>query len=142
MPLGNGDLVAMAWANATSGGLGCYIRKADAMSGSTELLTLGLLQVALSPNPFEDGDYFNQTLQLATASVVILAGGTSLADHRVRLEIWADANHNVLRLAAAAAAAGSGTKYSLRADLTPIRPLGISDDDGASTGTGTCKVGA
>ena len=96
MPLGNGDVAAMAWANVSAGGVGCYVRKADAMSNVTKLLTLALLQVSLTPNPFAGGHYFNQTLSLSTASVVLLAGGSSFETHRVRLEILVDAVDNVV----------------------------------------------
>src|SRR5687768_10316945 len=37
MPLGNGDLVALAWPNVTAGGVAFYISKSDAMSSATEL---------------------------------------------------------------------------------------------------------
>ena len=136
MPLGNGDVVAMCWANASAGGIGLYVRKADAMDNVTGLLTLGLLQLELEPNPFSDGPYFNQTLSLATASVVILAGGSSFATHRVRLEARVDANQNVLFVSVVSADA---RQYSLRLTLTPARaaisgwaPPGAGAHDGAA----------
>ena len=119
MPLGNGDVVAMCWANASAGGIGMYVRKADAMDNVTKLLTLGLLQLELSPNPFAAGPYFNQTLSLKTATVVVLAGGSSFTTHRVRLEARVDANQNVVYISVHAADA---QQYSLRLTLTPARP--------------------
>jgi hypothetical protein len=127
MPLGNGDVVAMAWANASAGGIGCYVRKADAMSATSSLLTLALLQVALDPNPFAAGGYFNQTLHFATASVVVLAGGTSYADHKVRFEVLVDAKTNILLVSAAAT---DGAAYSLTATLTPPRAVAPQWPDG------------
>ena len=91
-----GDVAALAWANVSAGGVGCYVRKADAMSSATKLLTLALLQVSLNPSPFADGEYFNQTLSLSTASIVILAGGSSFESHKVRMEILVDATDNVV----------------------------------------------
>ena len=52
-----------------------------------ELFKLGLLQVALTPNPFLAGPYFNQTLDVSTASVLVHAGGTAFADHAVALRV-------------------------------------------------------
>jgi hypothetical protein len=50
MPLGNGALTALAWANVSAGGVGIYLGHQRAQSTHTELLKLGLIQVALSPN--------------------------------------------------------------------------------------------
>jgi len=120
MPLGNGNLVALAWANASAGGVSCYVRKADAMNSGTGPITLALLEITLSPNPFRAGGYFNQTLHLQTATVSVLAGGTGYADHEVALSVRVDANHNLLRVSVVA---NAGKAYSITARLAPVRPL-------------------
>ena len=124
MPLPNSPeaskkLLPGSWANVTGGGVSCYIRKADAMDGLTNLETLGLLHITLSPNPFEDGTYFNQTLHLATASLSVHAGGSSLADHKVAFELRVQAGSNRLSIGITS----SGDKYSLTAYLDPVRPF-------------------
>jgi hypothetical protein len=45
MPIGNGDLVALVWPNASHGGVQMYVRKADAMSSQSELFTIAMIQV-------------------------------------------------------------------------------------------------
>jgi hypothetical protein len=120
MPLGNGRLTALAWANASAGGIGVMLAHQDAMSSATEPFKLGLVQLALTPNPFDAGAFFNQTLDLETASVFIYAGGTSLADFAVSIRVWADANADGLYIDIAS---GDGkTTYSIAAALDTLRP--------------------
>ena len=111
MPLGNGGVSVLAWPEGTNGtvtngsmggphagGIGCYIRSSNAMDASTALRTIALLHVALSPNPFlaGGGTYFNQTLSLRTATMTILAGGTSAADYAVRIDVYVGADADEL----------------------------------------------
>jgi hypothetical protein len=79
MPLGNGAFTASAWANVSAGGVSILLGHQNAHSSHTELFKLGLLTVALSPSPFLSGPFFSQTLDAATATVTVLAGGTSAA---------------------------------------------------------------
>ena len=120
MPLGNGRTTVLAWANASAGGIGFYLGHQDAMSSNTDLFKLGLLQVALSPNPFTQGTFFNQSLDLGTATLTIYAGGTSLADYAVLLTAYVDANSDTLMLSAAARDAAA--RYSLTATVSSTRP--------------------
>jgi hypothetical protein len=120
MPIGNGRLTALAWANVSAGGLGLMVGHQNAMSSATELFKLGLVHVALSPNPYQSGAYFNQTLDLDSASVLIYAGGTSLADYAVSMRVWADANADGLYIDIAS---GDGlTTYALAATIESLRP--------------------
>lgn len=41
------------------------------MSSHTELFKLGGVHVALDPNPFTLGPYFNQTLDMASGSLLV-----------------------------------------------------------------------
>lgn len=115
MPLGNGGVSVLVWPEGTNGtvingsaggpdagGIGCYIRSANAMDANTALRTIALLHVTLTPNPFlaGGGTYFNQTLSLRTATVIILAGGTSAADYAVRIEAYVGADADEVRVTA------------------------------------------
>lgn len=95
MPLGNGALTALAWANATSGGVGIYLGHQGAQSSHTELYKLGLLQLSVSPNPFSQGAYFSQRLDVAAATVRVAMGGTAAAP-AVAISVWVDACSDAL----------------------------------------------
>lgn len=120
MPVGNGAFTALAWANVSNGGVGISLGHQDAMSSATELFKLGLIQVALTPNPFLSGPFFNQTLDISTATVLIYAGGTSFADYAVSFRVWVDANADALFVDVSS---GDGTTpYSLSASIESVRP--------------------
>ena len=102
MPLGNGALTALAWANVSAGGVGIYLGHQRAQSTHTELLKLGLIQVALSPNPCAAAPgagagagaaapFFNQTADLSTGSVLVYCGGDSVAKSAALIRVWVDA---------------------------------------------------
>jgi hypothetical protein len=55
-----------------------------------------VLVSGLTPNPFAPGSYFNQSLDLETATVTILAGGHSIYDYQLRIDVYVDANLNRL----------------------------------------------
>jgi len=120
MPLGNGRTTATAWANTTSGGISLYLGSQDAMSSHGELFKLGLLEVALSPNPFTSGPYFNQTADLSSATVLLYAGGTSMADYAVLLTAYVDANSDSVLITAASR--DPAAAFSLTARLSSTRP--------------------
>jgi hypothetical protein len=122
MPLGNGALTALAWANVTNGGIGLYIGHQAAMSSHTELFKLALVQVALSPNPFDiGGRYFNQTIDLSTGTVLVYAGGSPTNVAAV-LSVWVDANSDTLFVDISSP---SGTAYSLTATVASVRPSDV-----------------
>jgi len=87
MPLGNGDIAAGVYAIA-GGDLYLLLAKNDALTYNGDIFKTGRVRVSLTPNPFAAGKPFRQTLDLATGSIRIEAGG-------VRLRIWADANKPV-----------------------------------------------
>ena len=119
MPLGNGDVTAQPWADAAAGGVSLYIAKGNAQHSDALPYKVALLTVALEPNPFLAGPFFNQTLGLAGATVVVHAGGASLASAAANFSVWVDANTNTVFVEVAAAA-----PVSLSAWLTPVRPTG------------------
>ena len=54
------------------------------------------MTIELSPNPFKTGVYFNQTLDTASATLLIYAGGSDMASAAAILRVWIDANHDTL----------------------------------------------
>jgi hypothetical protein len=96
MPLGNGDLALNCWVEA-DGDLLLLIAKADAWDENSTNLKLGRVRIALSPNPFNGGAPFRQTLDLLGATININAGSLG---NSVQLRIWVDASQPVIRIEA------------------------------------------
>jgi len=87
MPIGNGDLGAGVYA-IENGDLYLLLSKNDALSYCGDLYKTGRLRISLTPNPFEKGKPFRQTLDLPTGSIQIEADG-------VKMRIWADVNRPI-----------------------------------------------
>jgi hypothetical protein len=90
------------------------------MSSHGELFKLGLLEVTLSPNPFTAGSFFNQTLDLSTATFSLYAGGTSLSDYAVLFTAWVDANSDGVLISVASR--DPAATFSLAARVSSTRP--------------------
>ena len=75
MPLGNGETGMNVWVEE-NGDLLFYLSRKDAFSEANRLMKLGRVRVALSPNPFEKGTPFTQTLLLNDGVIEIQAGKT------------------------------------------------------------------
>ena len=73
MPLGNGEMGMNVWVEE-GGDLLFYLSRTDAISEANRLMKLGRIRVALSPNPFEKGIPFTQTLLLNDGVIEIKAG--------------------------------------------------------------------
>ncbi|MDL2255747.1 DUF5703 domain-containing protein [Parabacteroides sp. OttesenSCG-928-K15] len=73
MPLGNGELGMNAWVEE-GGDLLFYLSRTDAISEANRLMKLGRIRLHLSPNPFEKGESFRQTLLLNEGVIEIKAG--------------------------------------------------------------------
>jgi len=117
MPLGNGALTALAWANISNGGVGLYVGHQMAQSSHTELFKLALLQVSISPAP--GTGFFNQTLDPSTGTVTVFLGGTSTADADALLSVWADANSDALLIDISSP---GGKAFSFTATVMSVRP--------------------
>jgi len=89
MPLGNGDIGINAWVES-NGDLVFYLAKTDAWSENGQLLKLGKIRVALTPNPFNDKTFL-QELRLPTGEILVNFGSASI-------RLWIDANHPVVQL--------------------------------------------
>jgi len=96
MPIGNGDIGANVWCEA-SGDLLFYISKTDSWSENGRLLKLGRVRITLTPNPFADGHPFRQELRLREGEIVIEAG---VPEEAVTLRVWVDANRPVIQVEA------------------------------------------
>ena len=91
MPLGNGDLGANVWVEASTGNLLLLIGKTDAWDENCRLCKLARVRLSFSPNPFLADAPFRQSLKLRTGEVEIVAGATTL-------RLWVDANHPIIRI--------------------------------------------
>ena len=121
MPLGNGDLAALVWANYSAGGVSIYMSKQNAMHSDTQSYKVALLTLSLEPNPFNlGGSYFNQTLDISTATVWLSVGG-SKGTPAASFSIFLDAASNTAYISA-----WGLSNFSYTATLTPIRPNGYS----------------
>lgn len=87
MPIGNGDLAAGVYA-ITNDDLYLLLAKNDAFNSSGEIYKSGRVCISLKPNPFQKGEAFVQTLDLATGSITIEADD-------VKMRVWIDANNPV-----------------------------------------------
>jgi alpha-L-fucosidase 2 len=90
MPLGNGDIALNIWTEP-NGDIVLLLAKSDAWSENGQLLKLGRVRIALTPNPFIAPASMTQTLKLESGEVQLQAG-KSIA------RIWVDANHPVVHL--------------------------------------------
>ena len=94
MPLGNGDVQVLAWANVTAGGVSIYVSKQDAIHSDTLLYKVALLTLSVSPNPYLSGPFFEQSLDLASATVFVKAGGKNASNAAATFAVWVDAHSN------------------------------------------------
>lgn len=125
MPAGNGDVVVLAWGNATAGGLDAYIRSPRAMHTDATHFTIARLHVEVSPNPFKVGSYYNQTHHLQDGSIVVQGGGSGPDDYTASLTLMVDANAPVVLVSVASR--DGVTPLSLTAALTSVRaPTGVT----------------
>jgi len=105
MPIGNGDIGLNVWVE-TNGDLAFYISKTDAWGEETKdrgpwmkeggvLMKLGLIHVAVTPNPFKNGDHFRQVLKLQEGEIAITEGTGKDA---LNIRVWVDANNPVIHI--------------------------------------------
>jgi alpha-L-fucosidase 2 len=120
MPLGNGDIGLNVWVEK-SGDLVFYISKTDAWGGELDaqkdpwmkqggvLMKLSAIHVSVSPNPLAKSTAFKQILKLKNSEIVVQQGTGKSA---VKLRVWVDANHPVIRVEAL-----SGSPVSINVKL-------------------------
>jgi hypothetical protein len=94
MPLGNGDIGVMAWAEA-NGDVLLYIGTCGSWDENGRLLKVGRLRLHFSHNPFAAGKPFQQRLDAGRGEIEIVAGEPG---DELRIRLWADANRPVVRI--------------------------------------------
>ena len=94
MPLGNGDISLMVWAEA-DGDLLLYVGKCDSWDENGRLLKLGRLRLRFSQQPFATGKPFRQTLHADRGEIEIVAGEPG---RELRARLWVDAHRPVVRI--------------------------------------------
>ncbi len=92
MPLGNGEIGINVWAEKT-GDVFLYIGRTDVWNSNCSLAKVGKVKLHFTPNPFAEGEPFEQRLDLANGEIHIHAGSE---DNRFNLQIWVDANSPVI----------------------------------------------
>ena len=94
MPLGNGQLGINLWVEE-NGDLHFYLSRNDSLSEISQLVKVGAVRVALSPNPFTTGAPFRQELLLRDGVCEITAGqGAGL----VKLRVFVDSEKPVIHV--------------------------------------------
>ena len=132
MPIGNGDLTASVYPDVQQGSILLWFAKQDAVSDSSMPFKLGQLEVSVFPNPWgANSSFFRQTLDLPTATVIILAGGSSEADYQVRFEAFIDIDNAVAHIIATAGPGRNTAEFSATVTLTALHPVsepwGVTD---------------
>ena len=98
MPIGNGDIGLNVWVEK-SGDLVFYIGKSDSWSenpGVSEgLLKVGRMRLHINGNPFKEGAFLSQVLDLKTGTIFIKG------NNNTTIKVWVDANNPIIHLDAA-----------------------------------------
>ena len=123
MPLGNGDVGANVWVES-NGDLVFYLSKVDAFDAGHLLPKLGRVRLRLDP-ALATTD-FQQTLVLRDAAIEVKAGD-------VRLRVWIDANHPIVRVQGT-----SSTPHKATLAFESLRPM--QEDGNPLSGQGTVGV--
>lgn len=90
MPLGNGDIAAGVYA-IENDALYLFMAKNDAYTYNGDIFKTGRVKISFSPNPFESGKTFKQSMNMQTGSIDFVADD-------VIIKVWADANQNVFHI--------------------------------------------
>ncbi len=93
MPCGAGDIGLNVWVE--NGDILFYIARSGTFDHNNTLLKLGRVRVKLSPNPFDKGDFFQQTLHLKEGNVVIDGKKGKL---QAKVTLWVDVFKPVIHL--------------------------------------------
>ena len=87
MPIGNGDMGLNVWFEE-NGDLLVYVSKGDTWSENARILKLGKLRISFSPNPYKNGCFFHQELELLKGTISIQTGNK---ENALKIKIWVDA---------------------------------------------------
>ena len=125
MPLGNGAMGMNVWVEE-GGDLLFYLSRTDAMSEVNRLMKLGRIRVALSPNPFDKGNPFAQTLLLNDGVIEIKAGKDG---QQAIVRLFMDTSHDVAYLTYEGKIP---RKITVTAESWRKKPHVITNDESAS----------
>ena len=81
MPIGNGELVANIWVNASDGSLSVLLGRSDAWSSLAMPIKVGRLKLLVHPSPFLRPDSFTQKLHIENGTIEISARRGNLSAH-------------------------------------------------------------
>ncbi|GAB4153942.1 MAG: hypothetical protein Fur0037_22660 [Planctomycetota bacterium] len=101
MPIGNGEVGCNAWVDGERGELRLLLSRTDSFSEASRLLKAGLVRLRFSPNPFEKGAPFVQTLHLDAGAIRVLAGDV---DRALELRLYVDCASDVVFVTGTSAA--------------------------------------
>eukprot|EP00047_Mylnosiga_fluctuans_P013403 m.31443 g.31443 ORF g.31443 m.31443 type:complete len:770 (-) comp4883_c0_seq2:146-2455(-) len=119
MPIGNGYLAAnVLGGDALSGTITLLISQSGAWSEAGELIKVGFVTLTFTPNPFSKGSFFQMSLNVSTATVQFLLGGSSAAQHELAVNTYVDANQDTIVVAAQS---GSATPFTVSVQSTLVR---------------------
>jgi len=93
MPCGGGDIGLNVWVE--KGELYCYLSRSGAFDEHNIMLKQGRLRVKLTPNPFENGTQFRQTLHLRQGYVEISGSKGPL---QAKIRVWVDVFHPLIHV--------------------------------------------
>lgn len=92
MPIGNGEIGVNAWWEE-GGDLRLLIARTDAWDEAGRLVKVGMVRIALRPNPVGAGKTFRQALRLSEGTIqFVLNGG------RVEGRLWVDAHRPLIHV--------------------------------------------
>jgi hypothetical protein len=92
MPCGGGQLGLNVWVE--NGDILCYLSPTGAFDENNTLLKAGRLRIKLTPNPFEAGTTFDQTLHLKEGYITITGTkGRQRADIRIWVDVYRPVVH-------------------------------------------------
>jgi hypothetical protein len=128
LPLGNGDMAANVWVDAT-GTLGILLSKSDAWSGDGRLLKLGAVAVTVLPSSLLPGRGFRSTLHVGNATITVAN------DDGMNMKMWVDANSNVLHVKISCA---SGCEVQTKAEFWRVRNRPFMAGEAAAAHGSTC----
>lgn len=90
MPCGGGDIGLNVWME--NGELLCYLSRSGTFDENNTFLKAGRIRIKLSPNPFEPGSKFNQTLHLKEGYIDITGQN---GKQRTDIRVWVDVFHPI-----------------------------------------------
>jgi len=93
MPCGGGDIGLNVWME--NGELLCYLSRSGSFDENNTFLKAGRIRIKLTPNPFEAGSKFTQTLHLEEGYIDISG---QKGKQRTDIRVWVDVHHPIAHI--------------------------------------------